>query len=248
MTSPPAAHGLDGPIQDRPGPDGLRADSPATEPSSGRDADGRFTTVRSETLFEGAIFTVRADEITMPGGRVARREIVDNMRAVAIAALDNAGHLVLLEQYRHPLRRRLWELPAGLMDIAGEGPLTAAQRELVEEAGLAADRWDILVDLASSPGFCTETIRIFLARGLQEVPAPPRVDEEADMRIKRVPLATAVAAVLDGRIANAIAVTGILAAARVAEAGTQLRAAADSWDDGPATVNTAPTIGNAPSL
>ncbi len=215
-----------------------------------RNGDGRFAVLSSERPFAGKIVTVRVDEVAMPGGTSARREVVEHLRAVAVVPLDEAGRVVMIEQYRHPLRRRLWELPAGLMDLDGEPPAECAARELVEEAGLVAARWSVLVDLASSPGFCTEAIRVYLARELRSVPTPPQRDEEADLRVVRVPLDDAVTAVLDGRIVNATAVAGLLAAARVLSAGSDrvLRDADDPWTTGPATVNTEPGIGAAAAL
>lgn len=187
-------------------------------PTHPRDADGRFTTVASQEIFRGAILAVRVDTVTMPGGGTARREIVEHQPAVAVVALDERGDVVLIEQYRHALRRRLWELPAGLMDVPGEEPLACAQRELREETGLAAENWSMLVDLASSPGFTTEMIHVFLATGLREVGAPPAVDEEADLRVRRLPLEEAVDAVFRGEIINATAVAGLLAAAQAIRA------------------------------
>lgn len=215
-----------------------------------RAADGRFDVVRSRTCYQGNIFSVRVDEVSMPGGGTATRDVVDHLRAVGVAAVDEQDRVVMVEQYRHPLRRRLWELPAGLMDVAGEAPLVTAQRELVEEAALRAEEWSVLVDLATSPGFSTETIRVYLATGLHAVPAPERHDEEADMRVVRVPLADAVTGVFSGTIVNATAVAGVLAAARVRRiaTGTVGLRAADGWTDGPATVNGDREIGTAPRL
>lgn len=175
-----------------------------------------FAVVGSRTVFAGKIATVRIDRVVMPAGAVVDREVVGHDKAVAVVALDDEDRVVLIEQYRHPLRRRLWELPAGLMDIATEPALTAVQRELIEETGLTADRWDLLVDLAPSPGYTDEAIRVFLARDLVQTTRPhPGDDEESELRIVRVPLADAVAAVLDHRIVNAAAVAGLLAAAAV---------------------------------
>lgn len=225
----------------------------AAEPD--RPADGRFTVQRSEDIFRGSIFSVRVDTVTMPGGGAVSREVVDHLRAVAVVALDDAGQVILIEQYRHPLRSRVWEIPAGLMDIADEPPLLCAQRELAEEVGLAADTWSLLVDLATSPGFTTEAIRVYLATGLRAVDAPERRDEEADMRTVRVPLDHAVMAVMDGRIVNASAVTGLLAADRSLRNGDTadeprivLRSADDPWTDSPALVNRTGGIGRAPRL
>jgi ADP-ribose pyrophosphatase len=188
----------------------------------------------------------------MPGGGAAQREVVEHMRAVAVVALDDDGHVVLIEQYRHPLHRRLWEIPAGLMDVDGEPPLATAQRELLEEAGLTAENWFVLVDLASSPGFCTEAVRVFLATGIAVASAPQAVDEEADLRQIRLPLADAAEAVLRGDIATATAVAGLLAASRVLangyDAAHVLRPGDDPWTDSPALVAGPGPIGDAPLL
>ncbi|WDZ82401.1 NUDIX domain-containing protein [Micromonospora cathayae] len=172
--------------------------------------------------FAGRIFQVYSDEVTMPGGGTAVRDVVRHVGAVAVVALDDAGRVVLVRQYRHPVGGYLWELPAGLMDVDGENLAEAARRELAEEADLTAGRVDVLVDLHSSPGFSSELVRIFLARELTEVPAGQRHDrhdEEADMQVVRVDLDDAVARVLAGEITNASCVAGLLAAVRARDAG-----------------------------
>lgn len=171
-----------------------------------------FSTVSSETLYVGKILALRADEVLMPGGGTARREVVEHFGAVAVVALDDDGRIVLIHQYRHPYGRRLWELPAGLLDAAGEAPHVSAARELAEEVGLAARTWRTLVDLDSAPGFCDESVRVFLASGLSEVERPDAHDEEADLIVRRVALTEAVAGVYSGDIVNSISVAGILAA------------------------------------
>ncbi len=194
-----------------------------------------FDVRSSQRVFTGAVASVRVDEVEMPGGDVARREVVEHDLAVAVVAVDDLDQVVLIEQYRHPLGHRLWELPAGLMDVAEEPALLAVQRELAEETGLAAARWELLVDVAVSPGFTTEAVRVFLARQLAEVGRQGEIQhEEADLRMARVPLAEAVAAVLDGRIVNASAVAGILAADRALAGGHPLRSADEPWTSGPA--------------
>jgi len=217
-----------------------------------RDADGRFAVLGSVRHFDGAIVSVRVDTVAMPGGGTAQREVVEHMRAVAVVALDADGRVVLIEQYRHPLRRRLWEIPAGLMDIGEEAPLAAARRELVEEVGLTAENWSVLIDVASSPGFCTEAVRVFLATGLTDAPAPDAVDEEADLRQIRLPLTDAVAAVMRGDIVNGTAVAGLLAASRVLGGGRDvaavLRPGDDPWTDSPALVAGPGPVGGAPAL
>src|SRR5205823_6753879 len=126
---------------------------PSTADGEGRH---RFETVSSQDIYQGRVIALRADEVRMPGGKVARREVVEHYGAVAIAALDEDRRLTMINQYRHPFGQRLWELPAGLLDEPDEAPVDTAARELAEEAGVAAQRWEVLVDVAASPGFTDE--------------------------------------------------------------------------------------------
>ena len=114
----------------------------------------------------------------MPGGKIVTREIVEHFGAVAIVAMDDEGRIPMVYQYRHPFGRRLWELPAGLLDVDGEAPHLSAARELREEVGLQAETWQLLVDLDSAPGFSDESVRIYLATGLTEVDRPESHDED----------------------------------------------------------------------
>ncbi|MFI7215467.1 NUDIX domain-containing protein [Micromonospora maritima] len=187
----------------------------------------RYEVTARRDVWSGRIFSVVSDDVTMPGGGTAARDYVRHVGAVAVVALDDAGQVVLIRQYRHPVGRHLWELPAGLMDVSGEDLAAAAARELAEEADLTAGRVDVLVDLHSSPGFSDEVVRVFLARDLGDVPAEQRHDrrdEEADLQVVRVDLDEAVRMVLAGEITNASCVAGLLAAARARETGfTELR-------------------------
>src|SRR3712207_5092887 len=108
----------------------------------------------------------------MRGGGDSVREIARTMGALCWAAVDDEGRVVMVRQYRHPVRGYLWELPAGLRDADGEAPLATAKRELAEEAGLAAERWSLLANNYSTPGFCDEQILIYLAEGLSAVDRP----------------------------------------------------------------------------
>jgi ADP-ribose pyrophosphatase len=211
--------------------------------------------VATEYPFRGKIATVRIDQVVMPGGQVAAREVVEHDLAVAVVAVDLPGpgtdgepQVVLIEQYRHPFRRRFWELPAGLMDVDGEPSLTTAQRELAEETGLAAESWSLLVDVVTSPGFITESVRIFLATGLRPVQQDDAVDEEAELEVVRLPLSEAVRATLDGRIANVMAVTGILAAAHALTTGLPLRDPQEPTGEEPWTLHRGPGVPDAPPL
>ncbi len=192
-----------------------------------------FETTSSETLYTGKIFALRRDQVRMPGGRDVVREVVEHFGAVAIVAMDDHNNIALVYQYRHAIGRRLWELPAGLLDVGGEPAHLTAARELKEEAGLQAATWQVLVDLDSTPGFSDESVRVYLATGLTEIDRPEAHDEEADMTLQWYPLADAAHQVLSGEIVNAIAVAGILAAHAVSTGFSQARPVDSPWQDKP---------------
>lgn len=169
----------------------------------------------------------------MPGNTTAIREVVEHYGAVAIVAMDDDGNVPMIYQYRHPLGRRLWELPAGLLDVAGEPPHETAARELQEEAGLQARTWQVLVDLDSTPGFSDESVRVFLATGLNEIARPQGHHEEADLTLKWYPLDAATRMVFSGEIVNAIAVAGILAAQAITRGLARPRPLDSPWADKP---------------
>lgn len=167
--------------------------------------------VSSDLVFHGAVWDVRDDRVRYGDGEI-RRQYVAHTGAVAIVALDDRERVLLIQQYRHPIRHRDWELPAGLLDIAGEEPLEAARRELAEEADLVAAHWEPLVSSWTTPGGNDELIHVFLATGVSAAPvAHAREDEEADIRVEWVPLDAAVDAVLAGRMRNGILSLGVLA-------------------------------------
>ena len=169
----------------------------------------------------------------MPGGNTARREVVEHYGAVAVLAMDDDGNIVMVYQYRHPVHRRLWELPAGLLDMGGEPPHLTAARELKEEAGVFARDWRVLVDLVSAPGFSDESVRVYLATGLSDVGRPDAHDEEADLVVRWFSLDDAVQMVLTGDIVNAITVSGILAAHATRNDFDSLRPVDAEWVDRP---------------
>lgn len=206
-----------------------------TEVAGGVD-EHEFAVVSSREVYQGRVFGMRADQVRMPGGGVAAREVVVHPGAVVVAAVDGSDRVVLVRQYRHPVGRRLWELPAGLLDVAGEPADQAARRELYEEAHLRAGRWHLLADVFPSPGMTNEAVRVFLARDLREVPDVERFvadgDEEADMTVHRVGLDDAVRMVFSGQLTNGVTVTGVLAVARLRDAGwpeSLLRPADTGW-------------------
>jgi 8-oxo-dGDP phosphatase len=192
-----------------------------------------FEVVSTQDIYVGKILVLRLDEVVMPDGEITGREVVEHIGAVAIVALHDNDDVELIYQYRQPLGRRLWELPAGLIDHAGEDPLAAAQRELVEEAGLVARDWAVLVDLASSPGFTDEVARVYLATGLSTVDREVLGEEEADLQSRRVPLGEAVRMALAGEIVNGQAAGGLLAAHAVRTGLAEPRPADAPWPTRP---------------
>lgn len=187
--------------------------------------------VSGEVLVHGHVWDVRRERFEF-GGAELERDFVDHPGVVAILALDDEDRVLLLQQYRHPVAVRDWEIPAGLMDVPGEAPLAGARRELAEEADLAADEWRLLLELYMSPGGSSEAVRIFLARGLHTVEHDyVRDDEEAEMVPHWAPLDEVVDAVLAGRVQNSLTVAAVLAAtAARARRWETLRAADEPWD------------------
>jgi len=165
-----------------------------------------------QTPFVGNKTSVRTDDVVMPDGTVVHRDYQVHPGSVAVLALDDAGRVLVLRQYRHPVRQKLWEIPAGLLDIPGENPLHAAQRELYEEAHVKAEDWRVLTDVYTTPGGCDEAVRIFLARDLSEADGErfEVSEEEADMELARVPLEELVRGVLAGELHNNCLVVGAL--------------------------------------
>lgn len=183
--------------------------------------------------FTNRMISLVSDQVVMPGGQVAARDYLRHVGAVGVVALDDRDRVALVGQYRHPVGRYLWELPAGLIDVAGESLVAAASRELAEEADLTAARWDLLVDMFPSPGCSNEVIRIFLARELASVPVADRhvrSHEEAELITTWVDLDEAVAAALSGEIGNGACLVGLLAtAASRARGWVNLRSVAEPF-------------------
>jgi ADP-ribose pyrophosphatase len=172
--------------------------------------------VASEVIYRGRVLELRVDTVERGDGRRALREVAGHRGAVAILALDDAGRLVLVRQWRHPAGRALLEIPAGGLDldpVSGqtEDPTEAAHRELEEETGLRAGRLERLTYFWTAPGFTSERIFLYLAGDLTPVPAGGRaLDHDEALEIVRVPWREAVAAAERGEIRDAKSLVGIL--------------------------------------
>lgn len=201
------------------------------------DAPAGYRVAESTTRFAGKVIAVRTDSVEMPGGSCVERDVVMHPGAVGVIALDEAGRVLVVQQYRHAPGRLLWEPPAGLLDVDGEPAHEAAARELHEEAGYRAGNWRVLVDTFTSPGMSDEAMRIYLARDLTPVDDDERFAgeaEEADMPVAWLPLDEAVAKILAGELHNPTTVAGVLAAAAArADGYTRLRPAAAPWPERP---------------
>jgi ADP-ribose pyrophosphatase len=201
------------------------------------DEPSSYEVLATSTAYtSGRVFSVRVDEVRLPSGDVVTRDLVDHPGAVGVIALNDAGEVLLVQQYRHAVQRLLWEPPAGLLDVDGEAPLIAAQRELLEEAHVAAETWDVLVDLFTTPGMSDEAVRIYLARDVRDGEGERWVGhgEERDMPTAWVPLDDVVAAVLAGRLHNPVLVAGALAAAAARGDGFRgLRPGDSPWAERP---------------
>lgn len=197
----------------------MTLDAPRLTLDQLHDLPGRRPVVSRQTVFEGRVWDVVADEVDLGGPEPVRREYVAHTGAVTVLALrEDRGEpeLLVIRQYRHPIGAEDWELPAGLLDVEGEEPVRTAQRELAEEADLRAAAWEELVSLTPSPGGLDEVITIFLATGLSDVPEDERHQrehEEAGMPTGWVTLDDAVAAVLGGQVRNGPLMVGVLALA-----------------------------------
>ena len=165
------------------------------------------TPVSRERVFDGIIIHVDHAQYRLPNGEIKPREIAAHPGASAIVALDGEGFVTLVRQFRAPLDRVTLELPAGKLDSPDEDRLLAARRELSEETGLEAARWDHLIDLATTPGFCSEVISIYLARDLTRGESHP--DDDEFLNVTRMPLDEAFEAVMRGEIQDSKTVCGL---------------------------------------
>ncbi len=168
-----------------------------------------------QKLYSGKVVSLTLEQVTLPNGEEIELEIVRHPGGAAVVALDDAGRVCLLRQYRHAAGGWLWELPAGKLDT-GEPPEATARRELAEEAGVAARDWRGLGKVVSSPGVFTEVVHLYLARRL--APAAAAREHGEVFETHWVPLEEAVARALSGEITDGKTVIGLLRAAAAATA------------------------------
>ena len=191
------------------------------------DAPEEWPVESSEDLYRSGLpFALRADKVRHPESpdeEPFTRVVLEHPGAVVVLAVDDDERVLCLRQYRHPARMRMLELPAGLLDVAGEEPRAAAERELLEEAGLEAREWTALASTYSSPGISSELIHYFLARGLAEADRGDfeAAHEEADMETVWVPYAELLAACLDGRVHDAPVLVAVLTASHRGLVGSE---------------------------
>ncbi|MPY12301.1 NUDIX domain-containing protein [Arthrobacter bussei] len=201
--------------------------------------------IDTSTVYEGRVWDVVSEQFSLTAdGETITRDFIRHPGAVAVLVLNDDGQVLLIRQYRHPVRMALWEIPAGLLDEEGEDFVDAAARELAEEADLTARQWHVLVDLFLSPGSSSEALRVYLARGIGDVPEADRhtrTYEEAEIELRWVDLDDAVSAALEGRIHSPSAVAAVLAARVARENGfIDLRPAMTPWPEHPSRHSTWP--------
>jgi len=182
----------------------------------------------SEVVYRGNVWNIVKDRFQLGDDQISR-EYMSHTGAVAILALDERERVLLIKQYRHPIRMREWELPAGLLDIDSESPLLAAKRELAEEADLVAETWHLLGEFSITAGGSNEVVRIFLARGVSASPEVfARTEEEAGIEVRWVPLDEVLDGVLSRDLQNSILMVGALMASASRARGWHTLGVADA--------------------
>ena len=169
------------------------------------------TLVSKEIVFRGAIIRLEHWDVALPNGHHALREVACHPGASAVVALDEEGRILMVRQMRIAVGRLTLEIPAGKLDSAEEDPLDCAKRELSEETGFEADRWQKLTCMETTPGFCNERIHLYLATGLHAGASHP--DDDEFVAVTRMPLSEAVDAVMNGTFRDGKTCLGIMMAA-----------------------------------
>lgn len=176
-------------------------------------ADILEKTVDSRRVFDGLLLKI--DHLTneLPNGKRAAREVARHIGASAVIPVDEEGNAWLVRQFRAPFDQVLLEIPAGKLDYKGEDRLSAARRELLEETGLTAARWDHLMELYTTPGFTDERISLYLARELSAGESHP--DEDEFLNVVRLPLTELVAMIRRGEVPDGKTVCAALLADKI---------------------------------
>lgn len=202
-----------------------------------RDRPVDVPVLASEVTYTGRVWAIIKDRFVL-GNQEIVRDYLQHMGAVAVVAIDDERRVLTVTQYRHPVGARMVEIPAGLLDDIAEDPAEAAARELLEETGYVATHYETLVDICTTPGSSSETLRIYLATGLSR--GEWNVDnlhgEEREIVVQWVPLEAAVSSILNGEWQSPTAVSGILAYA--AKGDRKLRPVEASWPLREHTVST----------
>jgi ADP-ribose pyrophosphatase len=171
-------------------------------------------TIKSERLYHGCIIDLIIEEVEDTAGNIRKREIVSHPGGSVIVPLLDNGDVILVRQYRYPLKIFVLEVPAGKLE-PNEDPLRAAQRELQEETGYTADKYEILTSMFTTPGFCSEVLHIYLATGLKDSEHGQNLDEgEQSLTVEYIPLSTVVEMIVRGEICDSKTIAGILLAER----------------------------------
>ncbi|MGA8987664.1 NUDIX domain-containing protein [Aeromicrobium sp.] len=184
------------------------------DPTTLSDSAQSWPVSSSDTKYDSPYVALRVDTIVDPAGGEHDRAVVQPNGAIAVLAIDDEDRVLLVEQYRHPVGRRLLELPAGTLDVVGESTVDAAARELAEETDVVAENWESILHLYATPGYSTEGWEVFRATGLSALPDEDRTTreaEEADMMQWWLPFDQVVESILAGRIADSLTVAGVLA-------------------------------------
>jgi ADP-ribose pyrophosphatase len=166
-------------------------------------------------VYDGRVFNIIVDDVEYSSGRKSVREVAEHSGGAVALALFPDRRIILVNQHRYPFDEFIWELPAGKLN-KGEEPLHCAQRELGEETGYRASEWEKLTSIYTSPGFCSEVLHLFLARGLAGGPDERRLEEgEETMTMKVLPLGEAIDMIGRGEIKDAKTICGILLTERL---------------------------------
>lgn len=164
-------------------------------------------TMKSEKVFEGKVLSLRVETVELPDKKYSKREIVEHNPSVAVVAVDEENNILLVRQYRKPVEKVLYEIPAGSLEIS-ENPREGAIRELKEETGYLANNVEYIQEFYSTPGFCTEKMYIFFAEDIQE--SNQELDEDEFIEIEKIPLEKALKMIDLGEIMDAKSIIGIL--------------------------------------